>query len=425
MTSINLDHITKIEGHARLRIKIKHNEVQKVKLEIFEGSRYFEGILKDKKYNDLSPISSRICGICSPVHSVTSLLAVEKCFGTQVTEQTNQLRELLLIGGLIQSHVLHLYFLALPDFLGYENALKMAKDHKQDVMRALKIKRAGNNMVNIIGGRDIHPVAAVLGGFSRIPPKESMAKILNDLKMIRSDTKKTAELFYNLEIPEFELFKEYFSLSGDSYFNSHDNIKCLGDKCLPVETYEEHLKEYFKEGSTAEFAVKQTGKSYMVGSIARVVNNKQMLSNETKIYVNYLLKRKYSPFMNNLAQAIELYEGVSRSIQILESLKLKDEKPVEIKPKKGIGIAAAEAPRGILFHKYEIDENGFCKSCNITTPTTQNLQNIEENIKAFLPTLLEKGLEKEQISLEIEKLIRAYDPCISCATHFLKIEWEE
>ncbi|MDP2749411.1 MAG: Ni/Fe hydrogenase subunit alpha [Nanoarchaeota archaeon] len=423
MTTINLDHLTKIEGHARLRIKVKKGQVEKVKLQIFEGSRYFEGILKDKKYNDLSPISSRICGICSPVHATTSVLAVEKCFGVQPTEQTNKLRELLIIGGMIQSHILHLYFLALPDFLGYENALRMAKDKKNEIMTALRIKRAGNNMVNIIGGRDIHPVASILGGFSRIPTKECVKKLINDLRVIQLDAEKTSELFYNLEIPKFEKFKEYFALTGNNYFYSHDHINCLGDKCIPVETYEQHFKEYFREGSTAEFASKETGKSYMVGAVARIINNHGLLSQDTQKYQNFIKKNKYSPFINNLSQAVEIQEGIKRSIEILESLDLKDEKPVEIIPKPGIGIAATEAPRGILFHKYAIDEKGFCSSCNITTPTTQNLQNIEENIAAFLPTILDKP--KEQVILEIEKLIRAYDPCISCATHFLKVDWEK
>ncbi len=419
--TINIDYITKIEGHAKLHIKVDKGQVKKIALNIFEGSRFFEGILKGKKYNDLADISSRICGVCSVVHTLTSLKAVENAFGIKISEQTAILREVLNIGGTIQSHALHLYFMVLPDYLGYDNAIQMTSEYKEEFKRALRLKKTGNEIVRTIGGRDVHPIAAVVGGFTRLPEKEQLDLLLKNLKEAKKDAFSTLRLFSKLKYPKFDRFSEYFALDGHSYFSTTDQITCKGNVCIPVNNYEKHFEEYFKEGSTSEFAVKGQ-KSYMVGALARVVNNKNMLSKENKPYLEIIKKNIYNPHMNVLAQAIEVYEGIKRCIEVIENLDLHEEKLPEIKPKKSVGFGASEAPRGILFHKYEFDKNGFSTFVNITTPTTQNLQNMEDNIRAFMPSLLDRN--KETIQLEIEKLIRAYDPCISCATHFLEIVWE-
>lgn len=419
--TIDINYITKIEGHAKLYVKIDKGKVKKVALDIFEGSRFFEGILKDKKYNDLPNISSRICGVCSVVHTLTSLKAIENAFNIKASKQTEILRELLNIGGTIQSHTLHLYFMVLPDYLGYPNALKMASEYKEEFKRALRLKKLGNEIVRTIGGRDIHPIVAVVGGFTRLPDKKQLNLLLKNLRAAKKDSNKTLKLFSKLEYPKFEKFKEYFALEGDYYFSTTDQIACKGKTCIPINNYEKHFREYFKQGSTAEFAVKGQ-KSYMVGALARIVNNRKLISKENQPYLNIIRNNMYNPYMNVLAQAIEIHEGVKRCIDVIENLKLKEEALVEVKPKKAVGFGASEAPRGILFHKYEFDKKGFSKFVNITTPTTQNLQNIEDNIRALLSSLLDE--DKKTIQLEIEKLIRAYDPCISCATHFLEIVWD-
>jgi coenzyme F420-reducing hydrogenase alpha subunit len=199
-------------------------------------------------------------------------------------------------------------------------------------------------------------------------------------------------------------------------------VACQEDKCFQTKDYEQHFKEFFQEDSTAEFVMKD-GKSYMVGALSRLYNNKDQLSNYSIKLADKLLKHKFSPYMNNIAQAIEVHEGVRRSIEILENLKLKQESPKPITPKASIGVGASEAPRGILFHKYKFDKDGKCTYANITTPTSQNLLNLQESIKIYLPTILDKS--KDEIKLELEKLIRAYDPCISCSTHFLELDLEK
>jgi coenzyme F420-reducing hydrogenase alpha subunit len=420
---LDLEHITKIEGHARLYVKVAEGKVEKVELRVLEGARFFEGILKDRRFNDLSHISSRICGVCSVVHTLGSIKAIEDAFGITVSEQTRRLREVLNIGGIIQSHVLHLYFLTLPDYLGEGSAISMASKHKATLERALRLKRLGNQIVFAIAGRDVHPIACIVGGFSRPPAKDKIEALLSELKRCKKDAVETVKLFMSLNYPDFSKDAPHFALGGGEYFYSDKIIRCAAGACFPTKDYGEHFKEYLKEGSTAEFATKE-GKSYLVGALARVCNNFEMLSEEAKQYARKICENKTNPFMNIPAQALEILEGINRAIVILSNMEIKDEKPVEntLKPCVCEGIGAVEAPRGILFHHYKFDDKGYCIYADITTPTTQNLKHIEEAIKEYLQEIL--GRSPDEIKLEIEKLIMAYDPCISCSTHFLDVEWE-
>ena len=420
---LNLEHISKIEGHAKLYVKISDGKVEKAELRVLEGARFFEGILKDRKFNDLSHISSRICGVCSVVHTLTSLKAIEDAFAINVSEQTNKLREVLNIGGIIQSHALHLFFLTLPDYVGAGSALGLARKNKATVERALRLKRLGNNIVFTVAGRDVHPIACVVGGFSRIPEKQQIDSLLTELKGCKKDAVETVKLFMSLNYPDFSKKAPHFALTGSDYFYSENLVKCEEGACWPTKDYMQHFKEYLRAGSTAEFATKE-GKSYFVGALARLCNNTASLSKEAQQYAKEICARKSNPFMNIPAQALEILEGINRSIVILSNMELKQEAPAEftVKPCACEGIAACEAPRGILFHRYKFDDKGYCTFADITTPTTQNLQHIEEAIREYLQEIL--GRSPDDIKREIEKLIRAYDPCISCSTHFLQIEIE-
>lgn len=421
---LDLEHIAKIEGHAKLYVNVSGGEVKKVELRVIEGARFFEGILKEKRFNDLSHIASRICGICSVVHTITSIKAIENAFGIKVSEQTRLLREVLNIGGIVQSHALHLYFLTLPDYAGTGSAIGLARKHKPVVERALRLKRLGNKIVFTIAGRDVHPIGCVVGGFSRIPEQDKIDELIEDLKRCKQDAVDTVKLFLELSYPEVEMATPHFALTGGTYFDSTTLLRCEKGTCFPTQDYKQHFKEYLREGSTAEFAT-QEGKSYFVGALARIRNNFELLSTEAKQYARRICESKSNPFMNIPAQAIEMLEGINRCIVVLSNIDMKPEMPVElsIKPCACEGIAACEAPRGILFHHYRFDEKGYCTFADITTPTTQNLKHIEDAIKAYLPSIL--GRSPDEIKLEIEKTIRAYDPCISCSTHFLDLEWEE
>ncbi|MFC1722543.1 Ni/Fe hydrogenase subunit alpha [Nanoarchaeota archaeon] len=420
--TINLDHVAKIEGHARLNIVVKDGIVEKCELNLMEGARYFEGILKGKKYNDVSHITSRICGVCSVVHTIAAVQAVESAFGILVTDQTKKLRELLNIGGVLQSHALHLYFLTLPDYFGKGSALEMIKEHKEVIERALRLKRLGNKLVVAMAGRDVHPIGCVVGGFSRVPKKEQLDGLREDLKQAKDDAVETVKLFMSLDYPEMELDIPHFALTGGPFFFSSTMLKCQGGTCFPSEDYHNHIKEHFHEGSAAEFATKE-GKNYFVGSLARLQNNVEMLSAEAKAYVGDL-KDVLNPYMNTPAQAIEILECVNRASELLEGFEPKEEGSPEIvvKPRECEGIAAISAPRGVLFHRYKFDKDGYCIFADITTPTTQNLPTIEKAICVLLPKILDD--DEEEIKMKIEKLIRAYDPCISCSTHFLELNIE-
>ena len=422
--TIKLDHITKIEGHANLTIAIDKSQVKKCELGAVEGSRYFEGLLKGRKCYEAPEITSRICGICSCIHTVCSIQAVENALGIKPTSQTKMLRELIIIGERIRSHAAHLYFLALPDYTGYESALAMSSKYKNELVRALKLTKLGNEIVSTIGGRAMHPVSAQVGGMLKLPEQEQIDNLRRQLQDAQADALATAKLFIKIKIPKFENETEYFSLSdGVNYPTLYGDLVSQSGR-FKKEEYSKYLEEYHEQYSTSNFVVKKD-KAYMVGSLARLNNNYRYLSKNAKkllstAKVSFPIK---NPFMNNIAQAIELVHCIDKAIELCRKLKIQEESPIEVKFRKSRGIGITEAPRGILIHDYEINDKGEITKANIITPTCQNLLNIQEDIRAYLPSLLK--LNEKSIVLEIEKLIRAYDPCFSCSAHFLRVNWEK
>ncbi len=436
---ITLNHVTKVEGHAEVDISIKDGKVEKCHVHSVEGARYFEGIIKGRKWDEVTLITSRICGICSCGHTIASLKAIENAFGINPTHQTELLRELITIGERIRSHASHLYFFVLPDFLGYGNAITMAKDYNQEVKDCLEIIRVGNELVTLIGGRDMHPFVIVVGGVTKVQPKEKFQQMLKDLKAILPLVEKTIELFAGLEVPQYEKKDTVFvSLDNHQTFPLHTGeIVTNTGLRFPREKYEKFIEEHFHKDSTAKFATIE-GKEFMTGALARVNNSFEKLSPRTK----KLIKKFKIPvpstnlFDNNITQALEILHWTERAIEIMESHEFKPEKvkmpklalldsPLRNSEYRGIGTI--EVPRGILFHDYRFDKSGILTAANIITPTVQNLADMEINVKTYLNEVLEKqpNKKKEELQLEIEKMIRAFDPCFSCSTHFLKVNWKE
>jgi len=425
--AIKLEHITKIEGHATLTLAVDKGEVKKCELGSFEGSRYFEGILKGRRIYEAPEITSRICGICSTIHYLTSTQAVENALGLKPTLQTMMLRELMVLGERIRSHAAHLYFLALPDYLGAESALALGPKYKNDVARALKLTKLGNELVSTVGGRALHPVSAQPGGMLKIPSQDQIDDLRRRLQDAQADAIATGKLFSKLKNPKFENETEYFSLSdGSTVATLYGDLVSQSHK-FKKDEYLKYLEEYHEPYSTANFVLKKD-KPIMVGSMARLNNNYRFLSKNAKKIVNDS-KHKFpliNPFLNNFAQAVELVHSVDRAVEISRKLKVKEEKPVDMKGfkfKKARGIGVGEAPRGTLVHDYEVNEKGLITKANIITPTAYNLLNMQEDIRAFLPSVLK--LPEKKIVMEIEKLIRAYDPCFSCSSHFLRVNWEK
>ena len=418
MTTINLEHITKIEGHASLRLKIKNSEIETCELRAIEGSRYFEGFMKGRMFNEASEISSRICGICSSSHTICSIQAMENALRIQPTEQTIALRKLMMFGERIRSHATHLYFLALPDYLGYDSALDMTKKHKNEVHNALNLMQTGNNMIYVIGGRDLHPVSATLGGFLKLPEQDKIDELADSLENAKKDALKTAILFSKLEYPDFIRETEHFSIFRENdYAILYGDIKS-GKTRFHQKEYTKHIKEYHTPYSNANFVVK-AGKSYMLGALSRLINNEKYLSADAK--KAHKIKLESNPFLNNYAQAIELVHHIDAAIDICRNLKIRKEKPIKHRPRSGYGIAAVEAPRGTLFHEYVIGSDGKIMKANIITPTAQYLRNMQDDLQQYMGVLVKEP--KTKIVTEAERLIRAYDPCFSCSTHFLEVEF--
>ncbi len=424
MAEIKLDHITKIEGHANLTVKIDNSKVEKVELAVVEGARYFEGFVKGRDFKEVHTITQRICGICSVSHTIVALKAIENAIGVKVSEQTRLLRELMEIGAFIQSHSLHMFLLALPDYLGYQSAIDMAEKYRKEVLLGLSLKKLGNEIDSIIGGRVMHPVSMCVGGFHKLPEQEKLDELKKKLERARADAAKAAELFSGLSYPRFKRHTEYVSLKEEEKYPVTEGVIMFSNGLeIPQEKYLGFLKERVMPYSNAKFSSFEK-RSYYVGALARVNNNQDLLSKNAQkmLEKSSIGFPSYNPYHNNYAQAIEVVHVIDRAIEILSGLKIADEIPVAASAKAGRGIAIIEAPRGILIHDYTLDAKGKVVKANVVTPTAQNLGNIEDDIKKLLPNIMDK--KEKDIVFSMEKLVRAYDPCISCSAHFLKVKWE-
>lgn len=426
MTVIKLDHITKIYGHANLSLKVDNGKVTKAEMNIFESARFFEAIVRGRKYSDAPTLTSRICGICSSAHTLASLKAVEDAFKIQPGEFTIQLRKLLQLGGIIQSHALHLYFFALPDYLGMQDAVELAGKHPERIDAAIKLKKAGNDLVRVVGARAIHPVTPRIGGFSSIPKRQDMASLKRELFEAKEIAMETCALFRELfDSFKFKRFTQYVCLTDPLEYAFYSGELCSSASKKCVGDYGEYIKESIKPYATSKFALFD-GKPYALGPLARLNLQKAKLSKTALSFANRF--PSHSPFSANLARAVEILYCIEEAIDLIDSLDYSQAKNAlktpEIKPlKTQRGIGVLEAPRGTLFHDYQINGKGLITKANIITPTAQFLGNVEEDVKRMVPPLLEEGT-KEEVVKKLEVLVRSYDPCISCATHFLDVTFE-
>ncbi|MFH1470563.1 MAG: Ni/Fe hydrogenase subunit alpha [Candidatus Micrarchaeota archaeon] len=421
MAVIKLDHITKIEGHGSLIAKVENGFVSEVEMRAEEGVRFFEAFVRGRKFHEVPILTSPICGICSQAHVLASISAIERAIGVEPSQQTKEMRELLNIGQYIQSHNIHAHFLALPDYLGYGDAIQMMDKHGDAVRRALKFKRWASSFCTLMGGRDMHPVAAQVGGFTHFPDKRRLSEMLKLLKELRPEAMKVAELFGSLQYPKFKRKKPYGSLSADKGYPLISGDITIGSMTFKPHEYKDYIVESIKPYSPSKYSLFK-GESYFVGALARVNNNLPRLSDNAKVAISHseINFPNDNTFANNFAQAIEIVHCVDRAIEILENANFKKE-PWDLKKIKvndGRGVGTAEAPRGTLYHDYTI-RKGLVESANIITPTVQNLNCIEDDVKAFLPGILEK--DEKTVTMELEKLVRAFDPCCSCSVHFMKI----
>ena len=422
---INIKNISKIEGHTHLNAKVRDGKVVECKLKISEGKRFFTQAVVGLPYNQVPLTISRICGTCSSSHNLCATEAIENAFDLKVSEQTTKLRKLLSYGRHLRDHAMHLYFFVLPDIIGKDSVLDFTGKEKDWIHDGLHVKEAGNFLTTIIGGRAVHPPNAVIGGFTSFPTSEQMKETIKKLQEVRPRILKIIDLLYK-DKTSFERKTNYVGLVNDDYNFQKGYVKTsLGTK-IPEEKYGEHLQRVVLPYSTAT-AFKWESKDFMVGALARLNLNKEHLNPKTKKDVGEYLKifPNNCIFNNNLAQSIEMLNEVDSSIDLLTHLRglIKPEKPIQAKPRKAIGIGVVEAPRGTLYYRLNLNEKGVVTFADLCIPTQQNIINLEKDIASYIEQLLENRKSKMQISAQIEKMIRAYDPCMSCATHFLKINW--
>ncbi len=419
---INLEAISKIEGHAALSLKVRNDEVEDVELKITENKRFYSQAVRGKPALNVPQLVSRICGTCSIAHLLCCVEAVEDALKVVPSEQTRILRKLTAYGMYVRDHAMHLYLFSLPDVFKKDSILDFVEDHHDLVDQAFQVKAAGNNLSKVVAGKAVHAPFPIVGGHAQIPDKEKTRQVILELKAAR-------EHLFDL----MQIYKDCdFSLKRDTRYVSSGNsdFSYLGDEIInsegiPVQKshYLWHLQRVVIPYSTS-VGFQFRGKEYMVGSLPRMNLKKNSLHKDTKRDAAGFISLfpTNDVYKNNLAQAIETLHGIDHAVELLETTDFKPESPVQVKPQAGVGVAAIEAPRGTLYYHVDVDEYGKIREVELVIPTAQNQVNMGFDIKQLVEQNLHKP--REEIEFEIEKLIRAYDPCMSCATHFLKVKWK-
>jgi Coenzyme F420-reducing hydrogenase, alpha subunit len=427
MKTTSLGQLTRVEGHGKVELVQEHGRVVDARFSLHEAPRLFEALLLGRSFDEVAEIACRICSICSTVHKVAALQAVEQAIGCKINRQTRLLRELAVNGGQIESHALHLYCLALPDYLGVGGFPEVAQKAPHELQQGLRLKRCGNLIQEIIGGRAIHPFNLIIGGIGKIPDRSALRQLADDLETALQDTAATLELFLTMknpfpELPQLPLCairSENAPLFGTMVQTSAGRL-LAADECLSW------LAEITAEHTHAKISTFSGTGPFMVGPSARMGLNSPApeasfssgSSAKNKNIPENFLDKTASPAFSNLDRAIELQQAVERSLYLVKNLLehgLEQENPMPATPRQGQATALIEAPRGLLLHHYAFDEQGICTSAGIITPTSINQRAIELSLKAMLKAM--DGAGYNEIKKEAERLVRCFDPCISCAVH--------
>jgi sulfhydrogenase subunit alpha len=428
--TVTVSHLGRVEGHGGIFVKIVGDVVHEVNMDVFEGSRYYEALLKGKHFLEVQGIITRVCAICSASHTVAALTALEKALGIEQSERVHHLRGLLVLGATVESHALHVFALALPDFLGFDSVISMAGAHPEEVTFALKLKQLGNRIQELIGGRAVHPINTLVGGFGELPRPEVLRQIRRDLEASLDPLMRAVELCAGLAVPDWtsqptvyvalKPYEEAFRFRGDVLCTSR------GEE-YPVEQYKDVVREFTVEHSHAKHSALATGETYMVGSLARLKLWGHYLKGRAREAMERLFPQGVvdNPLLNNWAQLVELVHSVEQGMtvcdRLLEMPPLENEMtPYDVRPGRGVG--ALEVPRGTLFHEYELDGEGRVVSANVITPTAQNLANVERDMRQAVEGMLglDRALPDAKLRLGLEMVARAYDPCISCSVHVVR-----
>ncbi len=428
--NINVHHVTRVEGHGNIVVNATDGKVEKVEWQVPEAPRFFEAMVRGRSYEDIQTIVSRICGICSITHSLASTKAVENAMGIKVSEQADTIRILMHYSEQLQSHVLHVGYLVAPDLFGMPSVVPLVGKAPDAVKAIISLHRLANEWSDLIAGRTTHPVTLKPGGLTKIPTAKELRDLQNRLKDSLPVLKAVAEVVLSVagNMPNFTRETEYVSLKQDNpptYTFYHGDITSTDyDGTVAINDWKTVANEHVVDQSTAKWT-RWHRNSYAVGALARFNNNAELLSPTAKAVAKMfgLAKGNCSPFMNNVAQLVECVHVVEVSIEMIDTLLtkgLKDE-TVKVSPKAGKASGCVEAPRGILFHEYEFDRKGNCVGADICIPTNQNHANIQEDFEKMVPEFLDEG--EDTLRHKLEMLVRSYDPCISCSTHMLNVQF--
>jgi len=422
---IKVDALARVEGEGAIYVKIRNGQVADVKLKIYEPPRFFEAFLRGRRYTEAPDITARICGICPVAYQMSSVHAMENACGVKVGGQLRALRRLLYCGEWIESHALHVFMLHAPDFLGYEDAIQMAKDHPDVVKMALELKKIGNEIVQVLGGREVHPINVRVGGFYRVPTKREFAPLIEKLKWALEASLKSVAFTAKLPFPDFEQDYEFVALRHpDEYPLCEGRLVSNKGLDISIAEFTEHIVEEHVAHSNALHARIVKRGAFFVGPNARYSLNFDKLPPVAQEAAKEagLEPVCRNPFKSIVIRCVEMVFACYEALRILEQYEPPDRPYVDTHPRAGIGHGCSEAPRGILYHRYRINDEGLIVDARIVPPTAQNQRTIELDLQNFVPRHM--NLSDEKLTWVCEQAVRNYDPCISCATHFLKLHIE-
>jgi coenzyme F420-reducing hydrogenase alpha subunit len=419
---LHTDPLARVEGEGAMRVVVSEGSVTDVELRIFEPPRFFEAFLRGRAWTEPPDITARICGICPVAYQMSACLAIEDACGVEVPDTIRLIRRLLYCGEWIESHSLHIYLLHAPDFLGYDGVVEMASDHRDLVERGLSLKKAGNALMTVVGGRAVHPVNVLVGGFYRLPDKHELYALRPQLLRARDDALDTVSWVSTFAFPEFEQTQEYVALrAAHGYPLEGGSVVTSSGRAMSVQEFGAVVVEEHVERSNALHARLDGRTSYVVGPLARYSLNRDRLSELAREAADAagLGPVCRNPFQSIVVRAVELVEALDEALRIIDGWDDTAVSAVPVPARQGVGHGATEAPRGILYHRYELAGDGTIRDAVIVPPTSQNLVSIEQDLRRFAQDHLH--LSHVELTRQCEQAIRNYDPCISCATHFLDL----
>lgn len=422
--TIKVKAMTRVEGEGGLYIKMRDTAVDDVRLEIYEPPRLFEALLRGRPLEDVPDITARICGICPVAYQMSSVHALEAALGVTTSPELRRLRRLLYCGEWIESHALHVYLLNAPDFLGFESGLAMAETFPDEVNRGLRMKKHGNQLLEILGGRAIHPINVAVGGFYRSPPRDDLQRLIPDFEWCLQAAVETTRWVAGFEFPDFTCDYQLVSLAhDDEYPMNEGHIATSNGESIAVTDYEDEFEERHVEHSTALHSLrKKSGDTYLLGPLARVSLNLDRLSPTAQKTADEIgiAWPCFNPFLSIVARGLELIHAYEEALDILREFKTVRPSRIEYSYRESEGCAATEAPRGLLYHRYVVDGDGKVVEAKIVPPTSQNQPQIEADLRRWVPRVLSD--DDAATGRQCENLVRCYDPCISCSTHFLNVK---